>query len=235
VKVLGIIPARKNSKSIPSKNVALLCGKPLIEYTFGAAKESAWLNRIVCSTDCPQVRELAERHSIEAIERPEHLAQDETPMIPVLQHALSVAGESYDAVMLLQPTCPMRRKDEIDGAVMLMKATEASSVISYVDVGANHPARMAILINQRVPYPAWGRGLRWANKQDLPQVYIRSGDIYLTRTEVLLGGDLVGENPRAYLIPAERHLNIDTPRDLELAEFLLSREQHSVTWKEVAA
>jgi CMP-N,N'-diacetyllegionaminic acid synthase len=235
VKVIGIIPARKNSKSIASKNVTLLAGRPLISYTFDTALGAKSLTRVVCSTDCEQVSALAEQRGIEVIQRPEHLAQDETPMIPVLQHALSVAGEAFDAICLLQPTCPLRRAQDIDESIEKLREEEASSVISYVDVGANHPARMAILINQRVPYPAWGRGLRWANKQDLPQVYIRSGDIYLTRIEVLLSGDLVGENPRAHLIPAERHLNIDTPRDLELAEFLLSREQHSVTWKEVAA
>ena len=228
MRVLGIIPARKNSKSIAGKNVAMLCGKPLIQYTLEAAKDSILSlphNRIVVSTDCLQVSALAESFGIEVIERPESLAKDDTPMVPVLQHASRVAGEPFDAVMLLQPTCPMRRGEDIDGAWAEM-LPGVSSVISYVDVGANHPARMAT-IESGYPFPVW-HSLRWANKQDLPKFYLRSGDIYLTRMEWIERGDLVGDKPRAYVMPADRWCNIDSPRDLEWAEFLMSREHNLV-------
>jgi CMP-N,N'-diacetyllegionaminic acid synthase len=224
MKVLGIVPARKHSKSIKGKNVVPLCGKPLIAYTLEAAKSAVWLSKIVVSTDCDSVKAIADNYGVDIIDRPDRLAMDETPMIPVLQHAVIESGGDWDAVMLLQPTCPLRRKDEIDGAIMLMKASECSSVISYVDVGANHPARMVTLLSSGFPHPVWATDYRVANKQELPTVYLRSGDVYLVRTDVLLRGDLFGETPRAYTIRPERFCNVDSPLDLEWAEFLLSRE-----------
>jgi CMP-N,N'-diacetyllegionaminic acid synthase len=224
MKVLGIVPARKHSKSIKGKNVVPLCGKPLIAYTLEAAKSSVWLSKIVVSTDCDSVKAIADNYGVDIIDRPERLAMDETPMIPVLQHAVIETGGAFDAVALLQPTCPLRRKDEIDGAIMLMKASKCSSVISYVDVGANHPARMVTLLHSGFPHPVWATDYRVANKQELPTVYLRSGDVYLVRTEELLRGDLFGETPRAYTIRPERFCNVDSPLDLEWAEFLLSRE-----------
>jgi CMP-N,N'-diacetyllegionaminic acid synthase len=242
MKVLGIVPARKHSKSIKGKNVVPLCGKPLIAYTLEAAKSAVWLSKIVVSTDCDQVKAIADNYGVDIIDRPERLAMDETPMIPVLQHAVIETGGDWDAVMLLQPTCPLRRKDEIDGAIMLMfqstllgrsdetrihaadDISKCSSVISYVDVGANHPARMVTLLSSGFPHPVWATDYRVANKQELPKVYLRSGDVYLVRTEELLRGDLFGETPRAYTIRPERFCNVDSPLDLEWAEFLLSRE-----------
>jgi CMP-N,N'-diacetyllegionaminic acid synthase len=224
MRVLGIVPARKHSKSIKGKNVVPLCGKPLIAYTLEAAKSAVWLSKIVVSTDCDQVKTIADNYGVDIIDRPERLAMDETPMIPVLQHAVIETGGAWDAVLLLQPTCPLRRKDEIDGAIMLMRTSECSSVISYVDVGANHPARMVTLLSSGFPHPVWATDYRVANKQELPKVYLRSGDVYLVRTDVLLRGDLFGETPRAYTIRPERFCNVDSPLDLEWAEFLLSRE-----------
>lgn len=221
MRVLGIVPARAGSKSIPYKNTALLCGRPLIEYTFDAALESKLLTRLVVSTDCERVKELADARGIEVIHRPAELAQDDTPMVPVLQHALSVSGEPYDAVMCLSPTCPMRTSQDIDDSIRLIATYRRSSIISYAKVDANHPARM-VTLEEWEPRPLSDQST-WNRKQDLPFVYIRSGDIYLTRTEWINKGELVGDRPRAYIIPPERHCNIDRERDLKWAEFLMSQ------------
>lgn len=222
MRVLGVIPARKGSKSIRNKNIAMLCGKPLIRYTLATA--GVWLTRTVVTTDCDEVKRLSRTYPVETIDRPDSLCQDDTPMIPVLQHALSVSSGSFDAVMLLQPTCPMRTSDDIKAAIELMEREKATSVISYLDVGANHPQRMAQIAPNGRPFP-WDSSLDvFANKQELPAFYLRSGDIYLTSVECLMQGDLVGEKPRAYIIPKERHCNIDGPLDLAWAEFLMQRE-----------
>ena len=223
MRVLGIIPARKHSKSIKGKNIAPLLGRPLVWHTFAAAKLSS-LDKVVATTDCDEVKRIADDFGVDIIDRPERLAMDETPMIPVLQHAVIESGGMFDAVMLLQPTCPLRRTEDIDAAVELMEKENATSVISYVDVGANHPARMVTLLSSGFPHPIWSRDMRFANKQELPAVYLRSGDIYLTRIDCLMRGDLLGDTPRAYMIPAERHCNVDSHIDLLWAEFLMSRE-----------
>lgn len=228
MRVLGVIPARRGSKSIKGKNVVPLCGKPLIAWTFEAAQH-AKIDSLVVTTDCPVVKILAKDYCIPVIDRPERLCQDDTPMLPVLQHAVIDEGGAFDAVVALQPTCPMRRTQDIDAAIAKMERDKATSVISYVDVGANHPARMVVMLRSGYPHSFWSIGCeaRFANKQELPSVYLRSGDIYLVSTETLMQGDLLGDTPRAYMIDPARHVNVDCERDLAWAEFLMSRQMEA--------
>ena len=111
--ILGVIPARGGSKDIPGKNLCLLRGRPLIEYTFDAAKGSRLLDRVILSTDDEAIAALGRAHGIEVpFVRPAHLAQDDTPMLDVLIHVLeSLRSEAYepDCLVLLQPTSPLRR------------------------------------------------------------------------------------------------------------------------------
>ena len=113
MKTLGIIPARGGSKGIPNKNKALFCGKPLITHTIKVALESN-LDTVVVSSDDPDILAIATNMGIEAIQRPAELAEDTTPTLPVLQHALSSFDSSYDTVMTLQPTSPLRTAQHIN-------------------------------------------------------------------------------------------------------------------------
>src|SRR5688572_26758280 len=125
MRVLGVVPARGGSKGISRKNVTLLNGKPLIAYTIEAAKQSARLTRTIVSTEDSEITATARRFGAEApFVRPAELALDETPMLPVLIHAvgwLEDHGEKFDAVCLLQPTNPMRTASDIDGCIELME------------------------------------------------------------------------------------------------------------------
>ena len=144
MRVLGIITARGGSKGIPRKNVALLLGKPLLAYTAEAALASRKLTRTVLSTDDVEIANIGRQWGIDIpFPRPAELAKDETPTIPVLQDVvrrLEAMGESYDAILTLQPTNPLRRAQDIDGAIGLLEQTGADSVISFSDVGERHPA-----------------------------------------------------------------------------------------------
>jgi N-acylneuraminate cytidylyltransferase len=158
--------------------------------------------------------------------RPPELARDETPTIPVLQDVvrrLEAAGESYDAVFTLQPTTPLRRPEDIDGAIELLEQTGADSVISFVDVGEKHPARMKFITpNGRVTDPPFVEEFEGQRRQDLPKLYLREGSIYLTRRAILMEqNSLKGRDCRAWIISQERACNIDTPFDLFLAEQML--------------
>ncbi len=121
MRVLGIITARGGSKGIPRKNVALLLGKPLLAYTAEAALASKKLTRTVLSTDDVEIANIGRQWGIDIpFPRPAELAKDETPTIPVLQDVvrrLEAMGESYDAILTLQPTNPLRRAQDIDGAI----------------------------------------------------------------------------------------------------------------------
>jgi CMP-N,N'-diacetyllegionaminic acid synthase len=230
MRTLGVITARSGSKGIPQKNVVLLLGKPLLAYTVEAALISKRLSRCVLSTDDETIAKLGRQLGVEVpFLRPAELAQDDTPTLPVLQHAvrtLEAMGSSYDAVLTLQPTNPLRRVEDIDGAIELLHRTGADSVISFVDMGEHHPARMKWVDSEgRVTDPPFAEAFEGQPRQQLKKLYVRDGSIYLTRRSVLMEQNSIkGRDCRAWIIPAERAQNIDTPLDLMVAEQILKAD-----------
>jgi CMP-N-acetylneuraminic acid synthetase len=231
LRVIGIITARGGSKGIPRKNIQPLLGKPLLAYTAEAALAATRLTRLVLSTEDAEIARLGVQLGLEVpFLRPEHLAQDDSRTIPVLQDVirrLAAAGQTYDAVMTLQPTAPLRTAHDIDGSIALLQTTGADSVISLVDVGGHHPARMKLVDEAgRVFDPPFAEAVEGQPRQQLPRLFIKEGSIYLTRTKVLMhDGSLQGADCRAWLIPPDRACNIDTPSDLFIAEQMLKRGQ----------
>lgn len=235
MRVVGIVTARGGSKGIPHKNVHPLRGKPLLAYTAEAALAAERLARVVLTTDDEEIAEVGRQCGLEVpFLRPEELARDDTPSIPVVQHAvrwLADRGDTFDAVCLLQPTNPLRTAADIDGAIQLMEDTGADSVISFVDVGEKHPARMKTLTAEgRVMDPPYAEAYEGQRRQELPPMYLREGSIYLTRTEVLMDqNSLQGNDCRAWIMPMERACAIDSNWDLFIAEQLLKlRDTQSI-------
>lgn len=227
MRVLGIVTARGGSKGIPRKNITPLLGKPLLAYTAEAALAAKRLTRTVLSTEDQEIARIGREYGLDMpFLRPADLARDETPTIPVLQDVarkVEAMSERYDAVLVLQPTNPLRRPEDIDGAIELLEQTGADSVISFVDVGEKHPARMKFITPEgRVIDPPFAEQFEGQRRQDLPKLYLREGSIYLTRRAVLMEqNSLQGRDCRAWLIPQERACNIDTPFDLFVAEQML--------------
>lgn len=227
MRTLGIVPARGGSKGIPRKNIVPLLGKPLLAYTAEAALAAKRLTRIVLSTEDEEIACVGRKWGLEVpYLRPPELAQDDTGTIPVLQDVvrkLAEAGEEYEAVLVLQPTNPLRRPEDIDGAIELLEQTGADSVISFVDVGEKHPARMKFITPEgRVIDPPFAEQFEGQRRQELPKLYLREGSIYLTRHTVLMGQSSVkGRDCRAWIIPQERAWNIDAPFDLFIVEQML--------------
>ncbi len=209
------------------KNLAPLLGKPLLAYTAEAALASKRLTRTVLSTDDPEIARIARECGVEVpFFRPTELAQDDTPTIPVLQDVvrrLESMGDSYDAILTLQPTNPLRRVEDIDGSIGLLAQTGADSVISFSDVGERHPARMKwIDAEGRVSDPPFAEEFEGKPRQKLSKLYLRDGSIYLTRRSVLMEqNSLKGSDCRAWIIPEERSRNIDSPLDLLIVEEIL--------------
>jgi CMP-N,N'-diacetyllegionaminic acid synthase len=227
MKVIGLIPARGGSKGVPGKNLRLVCGKPLLQYTCEAARAARRLERVIVTTDDRQIAEIAQQCGVEVpFMRPPELAKDDTPMIPVVQHALrwlQERGDVYEAVCLLQPTTPLRRPEDINGAIELLETSGADSVISFVGVGEKHPARMKFVRpDGRVVDPPFAEQFEGQRRQELEPLYLREGSIYLTRTSVILEqNSFQGRDCRAWVVPLERACNIDEPFDLKLAEWLI--------------
>jgi CMP-N,N'-diacetyllegionaminic acid synthase len=185
------------------------------------------LTRTVLSTDDEKIARVGRELGLEVpFMRPAELAGDDVPTLPVLQDVvrkLEASGEAYDAILTLQPTNPLRRAKDIDGAIELMEQTGADSVISFVDVGERHPARMKwIDAEGRVSDPPFAEVFEGQPRQQLKKLYLREGSIYLTRRSVLMEqNSLKGKDCRAWIVPEERARNIDTPFDLQIAEHLL--------------
>lgn len=238
MRVLGLIPARGGSKGVIRKNVRPLAGKPMLQYTADAALgavASGALARVILSTEDAEIADVGRACGLEVpFMRPPDLARDETPMLPVVQHAVRFtqdSGDAYDAVCLLQPTTPLRSVDDIERAVKLLDDTGAESVISFVRVGDKHPARMKLVDEDgRVTNPPFAELREGQRRQDLVPLYLRAGSIYLTRVPVLMGHcSLSGKDCRALIIPEERAVNVDCMLDLLLAELLLMRGQEPLS------
>jgi CMP-N,N'-diacetyllegionaminic acid synthase len=231
MRVLGLIPARGGSKGVPRKNVREVCGKPLLQYTAEAALDAHGLSRVILSTDDEEIAAVGRACGLEVpFMRPAELAEDETPMMPVVHHALgwlAERGSTFDAVCLLAPCTPLRRAEDIDGAIALLERTGADSVISFVAVGDKHPARMKYIDDEgRAVDPPFAESVEGQRRQDLPRLYLREGSIYLTRTRVILEQrSFKGRDCRAWLVPEDRACNVDAPIDLLVAEQLLLRAQ----------
>jgi CMP-N-acetylneuraminic acid synthetase len=205
-------------------------GRPLLAYTADAALAARRLARVVISTDDPEIAQVARACGIEVpFMRPPELAADNTPSIPVMQDVvrrLAREGARYDATFLLQPTNPLRTAADIDGAIDLLEQTGADSVISFVDTGERHPARMKSIdpATGRVLDPPFAEPFEGMPRQQLLKLYLRDGSVYLTRRDVLMErSSLKGDDCRAWIIPEERSWNIDTPFDLFIVEQMLRR------------
>lgn len=232
MKVLGLIPARGGSKGIRGKNIVHLAGRPLIAWTVDAARSSSLLDDCIVSTDSEDIAAVASREGADVpFLRPTELARDDSTAQEVVAHALDTydPGGSFDYVMLLQPTSPMRTAGDIDGAIGLARRHDADSVVSFTYEETHHPyymyfveeadspdrpPRMKQIFDYRVGTP----------RQDFPPAAYRNGAVYLTRTEYFRRhNSLVSEDVVPWFMPPSRSINIDTPEDLLFAEFLLSR------------
>lgn len=233
-KILAIIPARGGSKGVPRKNMAMVGGQPLIAYTIEAAKSAGnLLYRTIVSTDDLEIAKIALDYGAEVpFIRPAELANDRTPMMPVLQHAPRFIEDQdqvhLDWILLLQPTTPLRTSGDIVAAIKLGSKSDCTSVISVVQVFSTHPMLMKrIEAGKLVPFCVEEKeGTRRQDYQ--PPAYIRNGAIYLTKRDILLEkGSIWGDSICPYIMPEERSVNIDSVLDLKLFELMLREIQAS--------
>jgi CMP-N-acetylneuraminic acid synthetase len=231
MQVLAVIPARGGSKGIPNKNLAPIAGRPLLAYTADAARQSSRITRTIVSTDDATIADTARGLGLEVpFMRPATLAADDTPMLPVVQHAVATmraSGFAADVVVLLQPTSPLRRAEHIDAAIDLLEKSGAHSVVSVVEVPHQfNPVSVLRLDGDRLlPFI---EGPLVTRRQDKPQVFARNGPAVLAvRASVVEQGSLYGDDCRALVMSADDSLDIDSPRDLvEFASSMRARRAH---------
>ena len=227
MRILAVVPARGGSKSVPRKNIAEIAGRPLIAYTVQEALKVSAITDLVVSTDDDEIGAVALSLGAQVpFLRPAELATDHAQSAPVLKHCLlhmeTLHSALYDAVLMLQPTTPLRRAEHIERAVQIMRDSDCESVASVVSVEGNHPFRMKRLIGNRlINYIEQGfEDMR--PRQVLPAVYIRNGAIYLSRRDLVAKrGRIVGEHCLGFEMSPEESINIDNRLDFKMAEFML--------------
>jgi CMP-N,N'-diacetyllegionaminic acid synthase len=233
MRILAVIPARGGSKGLPGKNIRPLAGRPLIAWTIDAAKDAGEkIADIVVSTDDESIADVARTAGVDVpFLRPDTLARDDTPTLPVIQHAVgdmeTRRGAAYDWIMTLQPTSPLRDGLDIDAVIGMAKAAvpPCDSVVSVTERPGEHP-RLAKHEEDGALRPFIGESLEGIRRQDCaPPALFNNGAIYLTRRDVLMDGNaILGERALAYRMPRSRSVDIDDLLDFKLAELILSDE-----------
>ena len=228
MRILGIIPARGGSKGIPKKNIKMLCGKPLLQYTIDAANNATKLTKVILSSDDEAIMAIAKDFDIEVpFTRPQDLAQDDTPTLAVIQHALRfymARGIHFDAVCLLQVTSPFKTGAFIDAAIQKFITSDCDALISVQEIPEEYNPHWAFKENETGNLELFtGASQIIARRQDLPKTYHRDGLIYITKTQVLLKKNSLYGSKLAYIkSPGTYTINIDTMADWEQAEAFLN-------------
>ena len=224
LRTLGVITARGGSKGVPRKNIRLLGDKPLIAWTLAAVRTSKLLTDCVVSTDDEEIARVAREHGGRVpFLRPAELATDTVKSIPVALHALDWIAEqekqTFDALMILQPTSPFRLAEDIDACIEKMNVTGCDSVMSVRRLEDFSLPKIKRLDGDRI-LPWFVEEGKESTQRDAAGVaYKRNCAVYLTRVSVLRQNDLFGTDSRAYVMPDERSLDINTSFDFALAQF----------------
>ncbi|MCS3638172.1 cytidylyltransferase domain-containing protein [Salinibacter ruber] len=218
--VLGVILARGGSKGLPRKNVRDLAGKPLIAWTIEAGHESEYLDRLILSSDDEEIMSVAEEYGCEVpFQRPTELAQDDTPSMDALLHALEQV-ESHDYVVLLQPTTPLRTAEDIDTTIARCHRNGGIPCVTVTETD-KPPQWMHTLRDDHKLEPVLERDEAVNRRQDAPETYVLNGAVFVARSGWLRRRETFhGDETVAHVMPSERSVDVDTKLDLEWCEFL---------------
>lgn len=232
MKILGTICARGGSKGVPGKNIRPLAGQPLLAHTIAQARACAQIQRLIVSTDSPDIAAVARTYGAEVpFLRPADLASDAVAKLPVLQHALRFLqdrGEIYDLVVDLDPTSPLRTVGDIEAAIQhLLRRSDASNLFSVCPPHRNPYFNMIELDDQAYGHLVKSHRETFASRQTAPRVYDLNASIYVYRAGYLLSplARVIGEHSIIYEMPEERSWDIDSLLDFAFVEFLMKERR----------
>jgi N-acylneuraminate cytidylyltransferase len=213
---LAVVPARGGSRGIPGKNIRPLGGRPLLAWTVDAARAASGIDRLVVSTDDPEIRGVAVEFGVEVVDRPAELAADASPTEDALIHALDAcptpAGDDYDVVLTLEPTSPFRTAGTIERCLEIFATTDADSVIAVVETRSNYGR----IVDGRFEFLFPDQPRR---RQDRPPLFKESSTLYATRSDVLRRKrSVLGDRLHALRVGEDEATDINEPRDLAWAE-----------------
>lgn len=222
-KILALIPARGGSKGIKNKNIIDLCKKPLIAYTIEAAKSCCYIDDTIISTDSEEIADVAQQYGGEVpFLRPKHLASDTAKTIDAVLDTierLKAINRTYDLLILLQPTSPLRTSADITAAIDTFFHSNADSLVSVSPVSDS-----PYLIRQQEKDGTLKKLLNDSStirRQDMPPFYKVNGSIYINQINELCSLTSFNDNSYGFIMEASHSIDIDEPVDLWIAEYYL--------------
>lgn len=209
MKIVSIIPARGGSKGLPGKNIIDLAGKPLIAWTIESSLKSKYILKTIVTSDDDKILDISKQYGAETIKRPESLALDTTPTEPVIGHVFKSLDniEQYDYLILLQPTSPLRDEKDIDEAIELLIEKNASALISTKKIDNkilkafknDENGYLEGISNNEYPF---------MRRQDLPEVYMPNGAIYIISTKEFLKNKKLFTDKTIFFEMCEKRVSI---------------------------
>lgn len=231
---LAVILARAGSEGLTNKHLRLICGRPVIEYTFDHVRESKRLSQTVVSTDCRHIKGLARARGLRVVDRPAELATSSASVQDAMLHAMDATESQQnfhaDALVVVYGNVPIRPRGILDKAVELLRKTGCDSVRSFCPVGKWHPAWMSRLEGDRVEPLVPGSIHR---RQDLTPLYLHDGAVVAVSRGAMLRARENRSDPHAFfgidrrgiITEIGQTVEIDHARDLLLAEAILKEQQ----------
>lgn len=222
-RVLGLVPARAGSKGVPDKNLRPLVGRTLLDYVGAVARESGAIDRLVLSTDSEAIAAAGRTAGLEVpFLRPRSLAQDDTPMLPVIEHAIGTLAEQgwhAEIVVLLQPTSPLRTGAHIRTAVEMLRATDADAVVTVVELPRHVSPDYVMRIDGGRLVPFLPEATPITRRQDARPAFVRDGTAYVFWARTLRDKrSIYGDDCRPLVIPIDQSITIDSTDDWDAAE-----------------
>ena len=226
--VIGIVPARAGSKGLPRKNIAPLCGKPLIAWSIEAGLRSQYIDLVIVSTDSNKIASIAAEYgaSVPFI-RPAELATDKTPTIDVVIHALEYLHnerkQRFDYTVLLEPTSPLRDEADIDRAIkQLVDNVGASSLVGISRTEAQNPEFLVCLSENNFLIGFDQSEIKPVRRQEIRDVYFLEGSIYVSDTKTLIARrTFCHQETLGCIFPKWKSLEVDDLEDLIMVEALM--------------
>ena len=224
---LGVIPARAGSRSIAKKAVHPVGGRPLIAWTIDAARRAKVLDRVVVTTEDVEIARVSRDCGAEVpFMRPAELARDDVPNMEAAIHTLRWLDEhqSYrpEYLVLLQPTSPLRLPEDIEVPVKMARDEDLDAVVS-VTPARQHPRLMRFVDEYGVATPYGWEIPELPRRQELTPVYAHNGAVFIVKASVLRSQRTYEpEGTRAYIMPPERSLDVDSPWDVHVADLILT-------------
>jgi CMP-N,N'-diacetyllegionaminic acid synthase len=228
--ILALIPARAGSKRVPGKNLRPFGGSNLTAIAVQQALSIKEITTVALTTDSEELLDLfAGFEGLELIKRPDALSDDKAPAMAYVKHSLELLegklNSKFEYVMILQPTSPLRSKEDILGTIKLIERhPEADSAVTVMKVDhLNNPIKMKVLDGEElIPFLEPEKGRLAADQ--LPVLYVRNCAVYITRREDIASfSDVMGRRSVGYLMPPERSIDINEMFDFDLAEYLFNK------------